>query len=145
MIGGEESGGLSSRGHIPERDGLLNSLLLIEAVAMSGHSLGELSAGIEANVGFKHIYDQADLHLSADFDKVRLLGEAATYRDVAGYAVEGVNTRDGMKLDLVGGASAMFRASGTEPVLRGYVEVQSEADVRALLDGAIRRVRVLDA
>ncbi|WP_161883689.1 phosphoglucomutase/phosphomannomutase family protein [Deinococcus alpinitundrae] len=144
MIGGEESGGLSSRGHIPERDGLLNSLLLIEAVAMSGQGLGELFAEIEADVGFKHVYDRADLHLSAGFDKARLLSQAAAYREVAGHAVEGVNTRDGVKLDLSGGASAMFRASGTEPVVRVYVEAQTEADVRAILDEATRRVRALD-
>ncbi len=144
MIGGEESGGLSSRGHIPERDGLLNSLLLIEAVAMSGQSLDELFAGIEAEVGFRHVYDRADLHLSANFDKARLLSQAAAYREVAGQVVEGVNTRDGVKLDLAGGASAMFRASGTEPVVRVYVEAQSEAEVRAILAEATRRVRALD-
>lgn len=144
MIGGEESGGLSSRGHIPERDGLLNSLLLIEAVAMSGKSLDELFAAIEQEVGFKHVYDRNDLHLSAEFDKARLLSEAAAYGELAGHAVEGVNTRDGVKLNLVGGASAMFRASGTEPVVRVYVEAQSAKGVKAILDEATRRVQALD-
>ncbi|WP_293913709.1 phosphoglucomutase/phosphomannomutase family protein [Deinococcus sp.] len=144
MIGGEESGGLSSRGHIPERDGLLNSLLMIEAVAMSGKSLNELFADIESEVGFRHVYDRADLHLSASFDKPRLLTEAALYREVAGHAVQSVNTRDGVKLNLAGGASAMFRASGTEPVVRVYVEAQSAADVKAILDEATRRVQALE-
>ncbi|AZI42069.1 phosphoglucomutase/phosphomannomutase family protein [Deinococcus psychrotolerans] len=144
MIGGEESGGLSSRGHIPERDGLLNSLLLIEAVAMSGKSLGELFADLEADVGFKHVYDRNDLHLSSTFDKAQLLSRAAAYREVAGHAVESVNTRDGVKLTLSGGASAMFRPSGTEPVVRVYVEAQSAGDVKAILDEATRRVQALD-
>jgi phosphomannomutase len=144
MIGGEESGGLSSRGHIPERDGLLNSLLMIEAVAMSGRSLTELFADIEAEVGFRHVYDRNDLHLRAGFDKARLLSEAALYEEVAGHPVESVNTRDGVKLNLAGGASAMFRASGTEPVVRVYVEAQSAADVKAILDEATSRVKALD-
>lgn len=144
MIGGEESGGLSSRGHIPERDGLLNSLLLIEAVAGSGKGLDELFADIEREVGFKHVYDRNDLHLGSGFDKARLLTEAAAYREVAGHAVEEVNTRDGVKLQLAGGASAMFRASGTEPVVRIYVEAQSPEAVRQILEEATRRVKALD-
>ncbi|CAM3972887.1 phosphoglucomutase/phosphomannomutase family protein [Deinococcus frigens] len=140
LIGGEESGGLSSRGHIPERDGLLNSLLMIEAMAASGRSLSELFADIEAEVGFQHHYDRADLHLSDQFDKAALLADAQASTEVAGRAVEGVNTRDGVKLNLAGGASAMFRASGTEPVVRVYVEAQSDSDLRAILDEATRRV-----
>ncbi|QFP76019.1 phosphoglucomutase/phosphomannomutase family protein [Deinococcus sp. AJ005] len=140
LIGGEESGGLSSRGHIPERDGLLNSLLMIEAMAASGKSLHQLFADIEKEVGFRHHYDRADLHLSDQFDKAALLAAAQNFKEVAGHAVEGVNTRDGVKLTLAGGDSAMFRASGTEPVVRVYVEAQSEADLRAILDEATRRV-----
>ncbi len=144
LMGGEESGGLSSRGHIPERDGLLNSLLMIEAIAASGKSLDELFADIEAEVGFKHHYDRNDLHLSDTFDKDRLLTEAAQYTEVAGQLVEGVNKRDGVKLTLSGGASVMFRASGTEPVVRIYVEAQSPEEVKAVLDEATSRVKALD-
>lgn len=144
MIGGEESGGLASRGHIPERDGLLNSLLLIEAVAASGHSLPELFGQIEREVGFRHVYDRADLHLSPRFDGAALMQEAAELRAVAGLGVERVNTADGVKLSLQGGASVMFRASGTEPVVRIYVEAQSDADVRALLGEAVERTRKHD-
>jgi len=144
LIGGEESGGLSSRGHIPERDGLLNSLLMLEAVAASGRSLDELFAEIEAEVGFRHEYNRADLHLSAAFDKAALMREAQGYTEVAGHPVEGLKTIDGVKLLLRGGASVMFRASGTEPVVRVYVEAQSPEDVQAILGEATRRVRALD-
>lgn len=144
LMAGEESGGLASRGHIPERDGLLNSLLMVEAIAKSGKSLDELFAEIEAEVGFRHHYDRNDLHLSTGFDKNGLMREAKGYREVAGHAVEGVKTTDGVKLLLAGGASAMFRASGTEPVVRVYVEAQTPEDVRAILDEATRRVRALD-
>ncbi|WP_263862367.1 phosphohexomutase domain-containing protein [Deinococcus detaillensis] len=111
---------------------------------MSGKSLGELFADIEAEVDFKHVYDRNDLHLSVTFDKAQLLSRAAAYREVAGHAVESVNTRDGVKLTLAGGASAMFRPSGTEPVVRVYVEAQSAGDVKAILDEATRRVQALD-
>lgn len=145
LMGGEESGGLASRGHIPERDGLLNSLLLIEAVAASGKSLDELFASVEAEVDFRHHYDRADLHLSADFDGEALLSEARVYGEIAGHTVEGIKTTDGVKLLLAGGASAMFRASGTEPVVRVYVEAQTPEALRAILAEATRRVLALDA
>ncbi|MBI0446533.1 phosphoglucomutase/phosphomannomutase family protein [Deinococcus sp. DB0503] len=145
LMGGEESGGLASRGHIPERDGLLNSLLMIEAVAASGKSLGELFADIEAEVDFRHHYDRRDLHLSAAFDKTALLQEAQAYTEIAGYPVEGLKTTDGVKLLLAGGASAMFRASGTEPVIRVYVEAQSPEALQAILNEATRRVLALDS
>ena len=145
LMGGEESGGLASRGHIPERDGLLNSLLMIEAVAASGKSLGELFADIEAEVDFRHHYDRRDLHLGEGFDKARLLREAQAYTEVAGHPVEGVKTTDGVKLLLADGASAMFRASGTEPVVRVYVEAQSPEALQAILNEATRRVLALDS
>lgn len=143
MIGGEESGGLSSRGHIPERDGLLNSLLLMEAVAASGKSLNELFAEIEDEVGFRHVYDRADLHLGAGFEKARLMKAVANYHELAGMHVLRATTIDGVKLHLADEASVMFRASGTEPLVRVYVEGQSTEVVKTLLDEAVRRVLAL--
>lgn len=140
LIGGEESGGFASLGHIPERDGLLNSLLLLEAVATSGRTLDEQFSDIEAMVGFRHEYDRRDLHLPADFDKAALMEEVGTYQEVAGHSVEGKNSIDGVKLYLQDGASVMFRASGTEPVVRVYVEAQSAGAVQTILDEAVRRV-----
>lgn len=144
MIGGEESGGLSSRGHIPERDGLLNSLLMVEAMAASGKSLDQLFADIERAVDFRHVYDRADLHLSTEFDKTKLMRAAQHYEEVAGRSVTGVKTIDGVKLTLDGEASVMFRASGTEPVVRIYVEAQSAQEVQALLSEAVKRVQAFD-
>ncbi len=141
MIGGEESGGLSMRGHIPERDGLLNSLLLLEAVAASGAGLDAQFAALEAQTGFRHVYGRNDLHLQDGYDKAALLARARAYREVGGHPVTGVNDRDGVKLLLDGGtAFAMFRASGTEPVVRVYVEAQSDADLQVILQDATRRV-----
>ena len=145
LIGGEESGGLSMRGHIPERDGLLNSLLLLETVAVSGRGLAEQFAALEAQTDFRHVYGRNDLHLDPTYDKAALLERARAYQEVAGHPVTGVNDKDGVKLLLDGGtAFAMFRASGTEPVVRVYVEAQSEADLQAILTEATRRVTEAD-
>lgn len=141
LIGGEESGGLSSRGHIPERDGLLNSLLLIEAMAASGKSLDELFNEIEREVGFKHVYERADLHLDPSFDKAAFMTNARNFTEVDGLQVKEAVTKDGVKLLLEGGASVMFRASGTEPVVRVYVEAQDAEVVQRLLRDAVGRVR----
>ncbi|MBB6096946.1 phosphomannomutase [Deinobacterium chartae] len=141
LIGGEESGGLAVRGHLPERDGILNSLLLLEAVARSGKSLGALFADLEADTGFRHFYDRNDLHLEAGFDKDAFMAHAASWTELAGDPVREVMTRDGVKLALASGAWALLRASGTEPLVRVYVEASSPEAQRALLEEATSRVR----
>ncbi len=140
LIGGEESGGLAVRGHVPERDGILNSLLLLEAVARGGKSLPELFADIERLTGLRHFYDRNDLHLSPDFDKAALLARARGWTEVAGQGVEGVVTKDGVKLLLFGGAWVMLRPSGTEPVVRVYAEAGSPELLAAILGEATSRV-----
>ena len=144
LIGGEESGGFAVRGHVPERDGILNSLLLLEAVAKSGKSLPELFADIEALTGLRHFYDRNDLHLGPDFDKAALLERARGWTEVAGQSVEGVVTKDGVKLLLAGGAWVMLRPSGTEPVVRVYAEAGSPDVLAAVLAEATRRVSAGD-
>jgi len=66
LVGGEESGGIGVTGHIPERDGIANSLLLVEAIATAQKSLGELFASFETETGWKHSYDRLDLHLDGN-------------------------------------------------------------------------------
>ncbi|THF69872.1 phosphoglucomutase/phosphomannomutase family protein [Deinococcus sp. Arct2-2] len=141
LMGGEESGGLGVQGHIPERDGLLNSLLLLEAVATSGRSLPELFREIEVLTDFSHTYDRVDLRMSEDFDKTSALSDVGSWTDIAGWKVQDVNGRDGVKLLLEGGAWILVRASGTEPLLRIYVEAGSPATLQILLDEVVRRVR----
>ncbi|WP_424951099.1 phosphoglucomutase/phosphomannomutase family protein [Deinococcus sp.] len=136
LMGGEESGGLASRGHIPERDGVFNGLLLLEAVAVSGRSLPELFAEIEDLTGFRHFYGRNDLHLRAGQSRETLSAQVSGLRELAGHQVLRVNSRDGVKLLLSQGAFAMFRFSGTEPVVRVYVEAQSEAEQTKILEAA---------
>jgi phosphomannomutase len=142
LIGGEESGGIGVPAHLPERDGIANALLLAEALVRSGEGLGERFARLERELGWQHAYDRLDLHLSGNALKQAVLaaltGPPATW---AGRHVESVETSDGVKLNLEGGAWLMFRPSGTEPLLRVYCEAQDGEAVQNLL----RAVTVLVA
>jgi phosphomannomutase len=136
LIGGEESGGLAVMGHVPERDGLLNSLLLLEAVVTTGQSLEAQFAAIESQLGVTHAYDRIDLELDGDVDKGALLERMRAITSLAGRSVARVNTLDGVKLEFEGFGWLMFRASGTEPMLRVYCEAETTEDVTAILEAA---------
>lgn len=140
LIGGEESGGMAVTGHIPERDGILNSLLLLEAVATTGKSLDELFGAIEQEVGVTHAFDRYDLRLEPGFDKAALMERLGAGREIAGRKVLNVSSRDGVKWTLDGRAWVLFRASGTEPLVRVYSEAPDAASVKAILDEAARLV-----
>ncbi|ULH15291.1 phosphoglucomutase/phosphomannomutase family protein [Deinococcus sp. KNUC1210] len=142
LMGGEESGGLASRGHIPERDGILNGLLLLEAVASSGQSLPQLFSEIETLTGFRHFYGRNDLQLQLGQSREALKAQIETLTELAGHRVERVVTKDGVKLLLSGDAFAMFRFSGTEPVVRVYVEAQTAEDQQLLLKTATALLHV---
>ncbi|RIH89096.1 phosphoglucomutase/phosphomannomutase family protein [Calidithermus roseus] len=140
LIGGEESGGIGVDIHLPERDGIFNALLLLEAVVKSGKGLGEQFAEIEAEVGFKHSYDRLDLHLPS-MDHIRAVVEkVSSPQPIAGQKVVGTDTLDGVKWLFEDGSWLLFRASGTEPVLRVYCEAQSEQAVKSILAEAKRLV-----
>ena len=144
LIGGEESGGIGVAGHIPERDALANTLLLLEAVVKGGTTLAERFAAIEEEVGWRHAYDRVDLRLAADGTKERVMARLATIEpstfSVGEWRVDSLEDRDGVKLNLArdGQPSAwlLFRPSGTEPVLRLYCEAQDERTVEQLLGAA---------
>ncbi|WP_457634033.1 phosphoglucomutase/phosphomannomutase family protein [Oceanithermus desulfurans] len=142
LIGGEESGGIGVAGHIPERDGLLNALLLLESVVTSGRSLGEQFAEIEELVGLKHAFDRLDLKVAspeARDEVMKRLYEAPPER-VGRFVVERVETLDGVKLHLAGGAWLLFRPSGTEPLLRIYCEAEDASTVKRVLKEARKLV-----
>ncbi|MCA9939709.1 MAG: phosphoglucomutase/phosphomannomutase family protein [Anaerolineales bacterium] len=134
LMGGEESGGMSIRGHIPEGDGVLLGLLLLEVIAHAGRPLHELVADLLADVGPAQ-YARTDMKLRAPVEKsqmVRMLQETAP-KAIAGVAVEDVQTTDGVKYYLADGSWLLIRPSGTEPVLRVYAEAPDDARVKALL------------
>jgi alpha-D-glucose phosphate-specific phosphoglucomutase len=134
LIGGEESGGMSIKGHIPEGDGVLMGLLLLEVVADAGCPLHELVESIQKEAGPAH-YARRDIPLRTPVTKrkmvQRLLDEAPD--TIAGETVTDVDTLDGVKYLLSDDSWLLIRPSGTEPVLRVYAEGREPAMVDTLL------------
>lgn len=137
LIGGEESGGIGVPAHLPERDGLANALLLLEAVAADGVGLAERFGRLEAETGWRHAYDRLDLRLQTADVQQRALSAfddaAATF---AGRPVSSIERLDGIKLNLGHDAWLLVRPSGTEPLLRVYCEGPDEETVAAVLSAA---------
>jgi phosphomannomutase len=134
VMGGEESGGMSIKGHIPEGDGILMGLLLLEVIADSRVPLAELVNDLLRDVGPSH-YARTDLRLArpiAKSEMVRRLVEGAPSA-IEGVAVNNVLTTDGVKYVLADDGWLLIRPSGTEPVLRVYAESPEPAMVRAML------------
>ena len=136
LIGGEESGGISVQGHIPEGDGVLMGLLLTEIVAASGRSLDELLDDLMADVG-PCAYARRDVKVPPDrpYDKQQMVTRltASVPDELSGQRVVSVNQRDGVKYLLADDSWLLVRPSGTEPVLRIYAEARSPAQVETLL------------
>lgn len=134
LIGGEESGGISFKGHIPEGDGILMGLLLVEIVAASGASLYELVEELLQDVGPAH-YRRVDLRLSHPVAKDRMTSFLVNGVPAAigGEKITDVCTIDGVKYLIGDGSWLLIRPSGTEPVLRVYAEGRSPEMVTALM------------
>jgi phosphomannomutase len=135
LLGGEESGGFAMRGHIPERDPGLVSLLLLECMAITGKSLGSLVREMESIYG-PHRYGRIDLRLATLADRDRIVADVtgSPPTTLVGQPVQQVETLDGVKLVRGDQSWVMLRASGTEPLLRIYAEARSDGEVRALLE-----------
>jgi alpha-D-glucose phosphate-specific phosphoglucomutase len=139
LIGGEESGGIGITRHLPERDGLLNSLLLANIMAEEGKPLGQLVRGLQQEYG-EHEYGRLDLHLSNEVKDAAMHRANAKPSRIGSYGVQKVENLDGVKFFLDAptdrnGAEAwvLVRASGTEPLLRIYCEAASPALVSQIL------------
>lgn len=134
LIGGEESGGIGLKGHLPERDGILCGLLLMELCLERRKSLGDQIAELSDRFG-PHFYDRVDLHLARVEDGKRVVESVAQGAParVDGTSVTDVQTLDGVKMVFEDGAWLLLRASGTEPVLRVYAEAPDPSRVSRLL------------
>lgn len=134
LIGGEESGGISFKGHIPEGDGVLMGLLLVEIVATSQASLHELVNELLKDVGPAH-YQRTDLRLSRPVSKEKMTELLLTQSPpgIGGEGVVEMKTVDGVKYILADDSWLLIRPSGTEPVLRVYAEGRSPDMVQALM------------
>jgi len=135
LIGGEESGGLSIKGHIPEGDGVLMGLLLVEIVAAAGARLHELVADLQAEVGPTH-YIRRDIPLRFSVAKKEMVARLTSDipDSLGGQKVVEVVTLDGVKYLLADDSWLLIRPSGTEPVLRVYAEARSPEGVQTLLE-----------
>jgi phosphomannomutase len=141
LIGGEESGGIGIKGHIPERDGILNSLLLAEAVIASGKTPSQLLQAIWQQFG-RFYYDRRDLAVPIAVAQAFVAQtQAQPPPTIAGEKVTALATLDGTKLIFADESWLLLRSSGTEPVLRLYAEATSAQQVLALLADAETRAR----
>ncbi len=139
LIGGEESGGIGIRRHLPERDGILNSLLLANIMADEGKPLGDLVRDLQQEYG-EHHYGRIDLHLTNDVKEDAMRRANDKPDRIGSFKVKQVGTLDGVKFYLDAptngnGAEAwvLVRASGTEPLLRIYSEAASPELVSQIL------------
>jgi alpha-D-glucose phosphate-specific phosphoglucomutase len=148
VMGGEESGGIGFQRHLPERDGLLNALLLANVMAEEKKTLGELVADLQAEFG-EHQYGRIDLHIADEIKNgaiTRARALKAGDATFAGMPILRVETLDGVKFYLdnpeaKSKANAaetwlLLRASGTEPLMRIYSESCSKESVAKLLEAA---------
>jgi phosphomannomutase len=136
LIGGEESGGLAVKGHIPERDGIYLGLLLCEVMAVRRKRLSELVQELMDEFG-QHEVRRIDLHVTEKEKAALMKKYAKGVREIGGYAVTGRKDTDGHKI-FVDGGWVLVRASGTEPLIRFYAEAESIPKVEALLEAATR-------
>lgn len=149
LIGGEESGGVGISRHLPERDGMLNSLLLANVMADEKKTLGELVATLQEEFG-EHQYGRVDMHIEEAVKQSAIARAKAGVAEMAGMKVLRVETMDGIKFflenpDCAGKKNAaetwlLLRASGTEPLLRVYCESCSSESVANILEAAQRFV-----
>ncbi len=134
LIGGEESGGISFKGHIPEGDGPIMGLLMVEMIAAENKSLCDMVEELLADVGPAY-YERADLRLSRPVEKAEMT-EFLTMRapkEIGGECLAEVSQRDGVKYIMCDDSWLLIRPSGTEPVLRVYAEGRTHEMVKALL------------
>jgi phosphomannomutase len=134
LIGGEESGGISVRGHIPEGDGILMGLMLLEVMSQSQASLREIVEDMQATYGPAH-YARIDARLERTLPKKQVVQMLVDHAPgvLAGETVERVDTLDGVKFYLSDKSWLLIRPSGTEPVLRVYAEARTPDMVKAML------------
>lgn len=136
LLGGEESGGIAIKGHIPERDGIWIGLTIWEYMAKSGKSLKELINDVYAIVG-SFSFQRADLHIKEQL-KNEIIKNCTEniYTSFGDYKIVRTENIDGYKYYFENDEWLMIRASGTEPVLRNYAESDSSVKTLSILQAA---------
>lgn len=133
LIGGEESGGIGIKNYIPERDGLLLGLLILECLANTKKKISELVADLEKRYG-KLVYDRIDAHCPDEI-RIGLINRLKSQPPdtIANIKVAQVSSLDGIKFYFVDGSWMLIRASDTEPVVRIYVGSDSDQKTASIL------------
>lgn len=133
LLGGEESGGIAVKGHIPERDGIWMGLIIWEFMAKSGKTLDELINEVYELIGeFK--FERNDLQITDELKNTIIRNcQDGNYKSFGDYQVSEVQTTDGYKYIFDEERWLMIRPSGTEPVLRNYAEAPTLDEVRKIL------------
>lgn len=143
LIGGEESGGLSITGHIPEKDGVLAALLVVEAIAYASKPLSQLVEEVIAAAGGPRYEHRLDFRLS-NSHKAALMNTFSQNppASVAGIKVKQIGRKDGIKLYLEDGSWVLLRPSGTEPLMRVYLEtddLEKQSSLEAYLEREVNQ------
>lgn len=138
LIGGEESGGYAFRGNVPERDGILASLYLLDFMVKTGRRPSQLLELLFQKLGQEYFYDRVDSPFTGDraAREQRILN--ANPQTIGGLRVTGLNTLDGFQFKLEDGGWMLIRFSGTEPILRVYCETTHRDRVQAILEDGLR-------
>lgn len=137
MIGGEESGGYAFRHHVPERDGILAGLYILDMMVKTGQKPSQLIETLFAKVG-SHYYDRIDTRFSGDRKERERLIQNAHPANLGGLKVTGLNTQDGYQFYLEDGGWLLIRFSGTEPIIRVYTETVHADRVQDILRDGLR-------
>lgn len=137
LIGGEESGGYAFRGNVPERDGILAGLYMLDLMVKTGLKPSQLLQKVFSIVG-PHYYDRIDTRFSGDHEARKKMVLAANPLSIGGLQVTGLNSTDGYKFLLEDGGWLLIRFSGTEPIIRVYCETTHENKVQAILQDGLK-------
>jgi phosphomannomutase len=138
MLGGEESGGFAFRGHMPERDGILCSLFLMDLMLKLNKTPLQLLDHLFGIVG-AHYYDRIDTPFSPSRNaEVRAIIAEQKPTSIAGIPVVNINTLDGFRYEMNDGGWLLIRFSGTEPIIRVYTETTHQDKVQDILQDGLR-------
>ena len=138
LIGGEESGGYAFRGNVPERDGILAGLYMLDLLVRTGKKPTELLADLFKKVGGEHFYNRIDTPFEGDKQEKIDSILAANPETLGGLKVTKLVTVDGFQFHLEDGGWMLIRFSGTEPIIRIYCETMHEDKVDAILQDGLK-------
>jgi phosphomannomutase len=138
LIGGEESGGYAFRGNVPERDGILAGLYILDMMVKLHKKPTELLTLLFDKVGGEWYYDRDDRPFAGSHEDRKKMILAANPKTLGGLKVDGLNTTDGFQYKLEDGGWMLIRFSGTEPIMRVYCETTHKDKVQAILQDGLK-------